>query len=151
MRQRGFEVVSSYVEHAIRLPVRKTAASAGYDIEAAEETLVPPHGMAMIPTGLKAYMQEDEVLALHIRSSMAVRHALMLMNSVGVIDSDYYDNADNEGHILIALWNHGDAAVKIARGERVAQGIFMKYLAADGDEAGQGAERTGGFGSTGHR
>ena len=148
-KRRGFEIVSSYRGQAIHVPVRKTAASAGYDIEAAEAVMIPPHAMAMVPTGLKAYMQADEVLTLYIRSSMAVRRRLMLMNSVGIIDADYYNNADNEGHILVALWNGGEEAAHIARGERIAQGIFIQYLTADDDTAGRGEMRGGGFGSTG--
>ena len=96
-----------------------------------------------MPTGVKAYMQENEVLLVYIRSSAAFKKHLMLMNGVGVIDADYYGNAENEGHILIPIFNYG------AAGERIAQGIFTTYLTVDGDAAGHGAARTGGFGSTG--
>ena len=146
---RGFEVVSVYQGTDIRLPIRKTKASAGYDLSAAEDAVIAPGGSTLVPTGLKAYMQENEVLLLYIRSSVAHKQQLMLMNSVGVIDADYYDNAENEGHILIPLYNFGVSAVHIARGERIAQGIFTDYLAADGDAAGIGTVRQGGFGSTG--
>ena len=105
--------------------------------------------MAMVPTGVKAYMKPDEVLYIHIRSSLAVKRQLVLMNSVGVVDADYYNNPDNEGHIFIALWNRGKEAVTLKAGERLAQGVFMKYLLADGDTAGKGQDRQGGFGSTG--
>lgn len=148
-RMRGFEVVGAYAEKGIALPVRKTAASAGYDLAAAEATVLAPGESALIPTGLKAYMQPDEVLFIYIRSSLATRHSLTLTNSVGVIDADYYDNPQNEGHIYIALRNDGTKTVSLGRGERLAQGIFTKYLAADGDLAGEGARREGGFGSTG--
>ena len=94
-------------------------------------------------------MQPDEVLSIHIRSSLAVKRSLVLMNSVGIVDADYYNNEDNEGHIFIALWNRGHEDVVIEQGERIAQGIFQKYLTADGDEAGHGDVRRGGFGSTG--
>ena len=146
---RGFEVISVYQGTDIRLPIRKTKASAGYDLSAAEDAVIAPGGSTLVPTGLKAYMQENEVLLLYIRSSVAHKQQLMLMNSVGVIDADYYDNAENEGHILIPLYNFGTSAVHIARGERIAQGIFTDYLAADGDAAGIGTVRQGGFGSTG--
>ena len=149
MRQRGFEIVSAYVKTGVSCPERKTGASAGYDLAAAEAAEIPPHGFAMVPTGLKTYMQADEVLLLYIRSSMAVKRQLMLMNGVGVIDADYYGNAENEGHIPIPIFNYGAEAVRIAAGERIAQGIFTTYLTVDGDAAGHGAARTGGFGSTG--
>lgn len=148
-RLRGFEVVGAYAEKGIALPVRKTAASAGYDLAAAEAAVLAPGECALIPTGLKAYMQPDEVLFIYIRSSLAARHSLTLTNSVGIIDADYYDNPQNEGHIYIALRNDGTKPVSFERGERLAQGIFSKYLTADGDLAGEGARREGGFGSTG--
>ncbi len=149
MKTRGFEIVSSYAERGIGLPQRKTAQSAGYDLAAAEAANIAPGASTLIPTGIKAYMQPDEVLCIHIRSSLAVKRHLVLTNSVGVVDADYYNNPDNEGHIYIALTNRGMEPVDIARGERIAQGIFQRYLTADGDEAGEGALRRGGFGSTG--
>ncbi|MBQ1868522.1 MULTISPECIES: dUTP diphosphatase [Selenomonas] len=149
MKVRGFECVSDWQDKGIHLPERKTASSAGYDIEAGEDAIVKPGELTMVPTGVKAYMQSDEVLMIHIRSSMAIKQQLVLMNSVGVVDSDYYNNEDNEGHIFIAFWNRGTKPVAIQKGERIAQGIFQKYLTADDDVAGEGARRQGGFGSTG--
>lgn len=149
MKTRGFEVVSKYQGRGIELPQRKTAASAGYDLQAARTVVIEPGQMAMVPTGLKAYMQSDEVLTIHIRSSLAIKRGLMLANHVGIVDADYYNNEANEGHIFIALWNRGKEPVEIEGGERIAQGIFMKYLTADGDAADEGEVRRGGFGSTG--
>ena len=149
MAVRGFEIVSAYEGKGIALPLRGTAASAGYDLSAAESVVIAPDDMAMVPTGVKAYMEPDEVLYIHIRSSLAVKRQLVLMNSVGVVDADYYNNPDNEGHIFIALWNRGKENVTLKAGERLAQGVFMKYLLADGDTAGKGQDRQGGFGSTG--
>ena len=149
MKQRGFEIVSAYTGAGVLLPARKTGASAGYDLAAAAAVEIVPQGFAMVPTGVKAYMQADEVLLLYIRSSMAVKRQLMLMNGVAVIDADYYGNADNEGHIIVPLYNYGREPVSIAAGERIAQGIFTRYLTADGDMAGCGRARSGGFGSTG--
>ena len=149
MAVRGFEIVSAYEGKGIALPLRGTAASAGYDLSAAESVVIAPGEMAMVPTGVKAYMEPDEVLYIHIRSSLAVKRQLVLMNSVGVVDADYYNNPDNEGHIFIALWNRGKENVTLKAGERLAQGVFMKYLLADGDTAGKGQDRQGGFGSTG--
>lgn len=147
MRTRGFEPVTAYKDAGLPLPERKTAASAGYDIVAAADTVLAPGAVTLVPTGLKAYMQLDEYLGIHIRSGLAVKHALSLVNGQGVIDADYYDNPGNEGHILIAVINHGPAPVTVSRGERIAQGIFYKYLRADGDQVTEG--RGGGFGSTG--
>lgn len=147
MRHRGFEVISSFKDKNIKLPVRKTAHSAGYDIEAAESVSVETGALALVATGLKAYMQADEYLGIHIRSSLGIKQRLLLANSQGVIDSDYYNNSDNEGHIIIALLNMGDRTVTINKGDRIAQGIFYRYLTADEDFA-EGT-RSGGFGSTG--
>ncbi|MDY3973348.1 dUTP diphosphatase [uncultured Veillonella sp.] len=144
---RGFEVVSAFEDKDIALPRRKTTESAGYDIECAEAVTIEPGEMKLVPTGLKAFMNFDEYLAIHIRSSMAIKRHLMLSNSTGIIDSDYYNNEENEGHILIALYNFGQDTVQIERGERVAQGIFSKYLVANNDDA--TGIRVGGFGSTG--
>ena len=149
IRVRGFEIVLNYRDRGISLPVRKTGASAGYDIAAAENVCLHANEMALIPTGLKAYMQPDEYLAIHIRSSLAVKQRLGLANSQGIIDADYYDNPDNEGHILIALINGGSQDVVVSAGMRIAQGIFCKYLLTDQDESTGKEERTGGIGSTG--
>ncbi len=149
MKTRGFEIVSVYRTAGIHLPERKTGASTGYDFAAAETVEIAAGASALIPTGVKAYMQPDEVLLIYIRSSAALKKHLMLMNSVGVIDADYYGNAENEGHIYIPLYNYGKEPVRIAAGERIAQGIFTRYLTVDGDMAGCGEARAGGFGSTG--
>jgi len=148
MAERRFAPVAGF-EGRVSLPSRKTARSAGYDMESAESVDVPAGKVALIPTGLKAYMGGDEVLLLSIRSSLAVKRSLMLANGVGVIDADYADNPDNEGHILIAVHNHGSEPVHVAKGERVAQGIFVHFLTTVDDVA--GGARTGGFGSTGSR
>ena len=148
-RVRGFEIIADYRDRGISLPVRKTCASAGHDIAAAENVCLQAGEMALIPTGLKAYMQPDEYLAIHIRSSLAVKQRLVLANSQGIIDADYYENPDNEGHILIALINGGSQDVVISAGMRIAQGIFCKYLLTDRDELTGKEERTGGIGSTG--
>lgn len=144
---RGFEVVTAYENQGVQLPKRKTTESAGYDIECAEAVTIAPGEMKLVPTGLKAFMNYDEYLAIHIRSGMAVKRRLMLVNSTGIIDSDYYNNKDNEGHILIALVNMGTEPVSLDKGERVAQGIFSKYLITNDDNA--TGIRTGGIGSTG--
>ena len=146
MADRRFAPVAA-CEGRVSLPQRKTAGSAGYDLAAAADTVVEPGRVTLVPTGLKAYMGPDEVLLLTIRSSLAAKRGLLLANGVGVIDSDYADNPDNEGHIMVALANYGGAPVTIAAGERIAQGIFVHYLTTADDAA--GGKRQGGFGSTG--
>ena len=150
MRKRGFEVVKGYEDKGINLPVRKTKHSAAYDIEAAEKIVLPSFKKGMkptlIPTGLKAYMQSDEVLLIVPRSSGPKKQGISFPHNVGVIDSDYYNNSDNEGHIFVQCINLKDEDVVIKKGEAVAQAIFQKYLTVDDDNA--EGERTGGFGST---
>lgn len=144
---RGFEVITAYEDKDIHLPTRKTTESAGYDLECAEAVTLVPGELKLIPTGIKAFMAYDEYLAIHIRSSMAIKRRLALVNSTGIIDSDYYNNEDNEGHIMIAVLNYGTEPVHLEKGERVAQGIFSKYLITNDDDA--TGVRTGGIGSTG--
>ena len=108
-----------------------------------------PRQVAIIPTGLKAYMLPDEYLGVHIRSGLSIKKQLSLINGQGIIDADYYNNPDNEGHIMLAIFNHSEVPVKIEKGMRIAQGIFYKYLTADGDAPGCGEIRQGGMGSTG--
>ena len=147
---RGFEVAKGFEDKGINLPIRKTKYSAGYDIEAAEDIVVPSFKKGdvptLIPTGIKAYMEDDEVLYLYNRSSNPKKKGLILANSVGVIDKDYYGNPDNDGHIMFAFFNIKDEDIEIKKGEAIGQGIFSKYLITDDDEA--SGERQGGFGST---
>ena len=147
---RGFEVAKGFEDKGINLPVRKTKYSAGYDIEAAEDVIIPSFEKGMNPTlvktGLKAYMQDDEVLMLYNRSSNPKKKGLILANSVGVVDKDYYGNQDNDGHIMFAFYNIKEEDITIKKGECIGQGIFQKFLKVDNDNV-QG-ERTGGFGST---
>lgn len=147
-RIRGFEPIEKYIADVIR-PTRKTASSAGYDLAAVENTVLAPHKVTLVATGVKAYMPDDEYLGIYVRSGFSIKNNVSCVNSVGIIDADYYGNEENEGHIMIPLINHGDEPVKIEKGTRVAQGIFHKYFPADGDAAGKGLLRTGGFGSTG--
>ena len=147
---RGFEIAKGWEDKNINLPKRSTKCAAGYDVEAAENTIIPAFKPGvkptLIPTGLKAYMQDDEMLCLYNRSSNPKKKGLVLANSVGIVDKDYYGNADNDGHIMYAMWNFKDEDVKIEKGERIGQAIFQKYLIADNDSA--DSVRTGGFGST---
>ena len=148
MAFRGFEKISKYENVNFPMPQRQTEKSAGYDFYLPEAITLEPGKLTLVPTGVKAYMLPDEFLGMHIRSSMAVKKGLVLVNNVGIIDSDYYNNPDNEGHIMVALINSKDQALTLPAGERIAQGIFYKYLVADGDAQGEKAVRGGGFGST---
>ncbi|MBR1976115.1 MAG: dUTP diphosphatase [Phascolarctobacterium sp.] len=148
MKLRGFEKIAKYADIDFQMPERKTQKSAGYDFCLPEDVVLEPGKLQLVPTGVKAYMQDDEYLGMHIRSSMAVKKRIMLVNNVGIIDADYYNNEDNEGHIMLALLNMGSEPVALPKGERVAQGIFYNYLVADGDDNAEKAVRGGGFGST---
>ena len=143
MKCRGFEILEDYKDNGIRLPIRKTAQSAGYDLEAAADFVLVRQRVVLVTTGLKAFMLPDEVLMIHIRSSLALRYGIILANGAGVIDADY------NGHIMFPLLNHGSEDFQVFKGMRIAQGVFQKYLTIDGDEAGVGELRRGGFGSTG--
>ncbi len=149
-RERGFEIAKGFEELQINLPKRTTKNSAGYDIEAAEDCIIPAFKLGQKPTlvktGLKAYMKSDEVLILANRSSNPGKKGLILANSIGVVDSDYYGNKDNDGHIMFAFYNIKSEDIEIKKGERIGQGIFQKYLMTDNDSA--EGERAGGFGST---
>ncbi|MBP2650273.1 MAG: deoxyUTP pyrophosphatase [Firmicutes bacterium] len=149
MRTRGFEVVAAYQDKGIEIPERKTVYSAGYDIMAAEDTVIEPGVVSLVATGLKAFMPHDEYLGIHIRSGLSIKNALSLINSEGIIDADYYNNPGNEGHIMIAFFNHGANKVIVKKGDRIAQGIFTKYFITDGDDSKKNSNRSGGMGSTG--
>lgn len=147
MAERRFEILPGYRGRGLALPRRHTAASAGYDLAAAEPVEVPAGGVAIVPTGLCVHMPADEFLAIHIRSGLGVRAGLVLANGTGIVDADYAANPENGGHILLALRNLGAAPIMIGAGERVAQGIFHRYQTVDDDAPGD--TRRGGFGSTG--
>ena len=147
---RGFEVAKGFENKGINLPVRKTKYSAGYDVEAAEDTIVPAFKPGIKPTlvktGIKAYMQKNEYLMLANRSSNPGKKGLILANSVGIVDKDYYENPDNDGHIMFAFYNIKDEDIEIKKGDCIGQAIFMPFLIVENDEA-EGV-RAGGFGST---
>ena len=131
----------------ITLPVRSTKHSAAYDIKIMEEKTLHPGDSLAFKTGLKVCMNPDEVLYIFSRSSMGYKYDVSLTNCVGVIDSDFYNNEDNEGHFKVKLINHGDKDFEVKVGDRIAQGVFMKYLTVDDEEAITNV-RTGGIGST---
>lgn len=129
------------------IPKRSTKISAGYDFKAIEEFSLKPGEIKKIPTGIKACMEKDEVLLIVVRSSMGFKYNIRMCNQVGVIDSDYYNNPKNEGHIWIALKNEGDIEYTFKKDEGFAQGIFTKFLTVE-EESEIKNVREGGFGST---
>ena len=147
---RGFEIAKGFEDKNINLPERKTKYSAGYDVECAEDIIIPSFKKGMKPTlvktGIKAYMKDNEYLMLVNRSSNPGKKGLVMANSVGIIDKDYYGNPDNDGHFMFAFYNMKEEDIEIKKGDCIGQAIFMPYLLADDDNA--NGERTGGFGST---
>lgn len=130
----------------IRLPERATTGSAGYDFFCPMDITLTKETAVKIPTGIRCKMSNDIVLNLYPRSGLGFKYKLRLNNTVGIIDSDYY-NADNEGHIMLKLQLEGDKdCVKIGRGCGIVQGIFNRYYTAKEDDV--TSKRTGGFGST---
>lgn len=128
------------------IPQRATTHSAGFDFALKETITLKPNDTTLTFTDVKCELNDNEVLLLFIRSSIGVKKHLMLANGTGVIDSDYYNNAENEGNIGIALHNYGTDTITLDKGERVAQGIILNYI-GDGKV---GNIRSGGFGSSGN-
>lgn len=135
-----------------KIPERSTKKSAGYDFYNPERIEILPYKLGdnptLAPTGIKAYMKDNEFLMLVNRSSNPKKKKLVIPNSVGIIDADYADNSDNEGEIMFAFYNLSNETVVIEVGEKLGQGIFMEYKTVYNDNA--EGERTGGFGSTGN-
>jgi dUTP pyrophosphatase len=130
------------------LPTRSDLGSAGYDFYTPVDLVIEPGKVVKFETNIKAKMLEDEVLKLYVRSSIGIKKNLMLCNGTGIIDSTYYNNPDNEGNIIVALYNYGDNVQSIKAGDRVIQGVFMKYLITE-DDSPINAKRLGGIGSSG--
>lgn len=139
-----FERVSKYPNAVI--PYRATEHSAGYDFVAAEGVYVRPHSISLIPTGIKCQLEPEYYLQLALRSSTPKKKGLMLANGIGIIDADYYNNSDNEGHIMFQVYNFTDDTVEIEAGERIGQGTILRYYITEDDNA--TGKREGGFGST---
>ena len=144
LKAKGFE------EKDFNLPIRKTAKSAGYDFECIEDIEIPPYHLGdkpvLVPTGVKCQMEDNEFLSLINRSSNPKKKNLVIPNSLGIIDADYFENPDNDGHIMFAFYNLGNEPVKIEKGYGLGQGIFIKFEITDDDNA--KGERKSGFGST---
>mgnify|MGYP003556269586 FL=1 len=163
-KTRGFEVVANahrqHVQEAvvfgkvqvqyaeITLPIRADRRSAGYDMYLPQDVLLLPAQKIIIWSDVKAFMQEDEYVALHIRSSLGIKQGIILSNITGIVDSSYYNNPANDGNIGFALLNTSGKGVQLKAGERICQAIFQKYLLADNDNV-LAEERLGGSGSSG--
>ena len=144
---RGFYALPDFehfFENGVDKPARKTKKAAGYDICSIENITIEPGTKAAIPTGLTSYMQDDEVLYLFVRSGLAYSKDLTLQNATGVIDADF-----EGGHIKVLLRNEGTEAFEVKVGDRIAQGVFAKFLVTDDDDKVEKAERTDGLGHTG--
>ena len=138
---------SKEIYNSYNLPVRHTNCSAGYDFESILSFELQPGEIKKIPTGIKVQMNQDEMLMIVVRSSTGFKYNVRMCNQVGIIESDYYNNSSNEGHMWIALQNEGTEVFKVEAGDRIAQGIFVKFLTVD-EEAKIDNERNGGLGST---
>lgn len=146
---RKFELVKeAYRKNATaQLPRRATRKAAAYDFFSPIDIEIPPHGSVMFWTDVKAAMEDDEVLLLNVRSSMG-KHPVMIANTQGWVDADYYGNPDNDGNIGCRLYNLSNEPFHASAGSRIMQGMFIKRLLTDDDDGGL-SERTGGHGSTG--
>lgn len=152
---RGFKIISKnewlkVMDEAsfsnVVLPKRSTKASAGYDFYMPYDVVIEPNEEVVIKTGIKSYMNTGEVLLIFVRSSLGFKYNVRLKNQTGIIDSDYFDNPSNEGHIMVALKNEGSKPLELKTGDRFVQGVFINYLITDDDEA--TSSRVGGIGST---
>ena len=143
-----YEKDADAIYNAIRLPQRATKGSAGYDYFSPVSFTLKPGETIKIPTGIRARMEEGWVLCNFPRSGQGFKFRLQLNNTVGIIDSDYYDS-DNEGHIMAKLTNDSNEGkvLTVRAGEGFLQGIFFPFGITQDDEA--DAVRNGGFGSTG--
>ena len=131
-----------------KLPTRADNGSAGYDFYIPRDFNILPGETILIPTNVKAAMEQDEVLLLYVRSSIGIKRRCVLANGTGVIDSTYYNNPDNDGNITIALTNLSKQIQQFNKGDRIMQGVFVKYLITDNDQP-LSATRKGGIGSSG--
>jgi dUTP pyrophosphatase len=150
---RGFEVVADWARRVpgaeVILPRRSTTKAAGYDIFALTGGVLEPGDKMEFPTDVKVYMQDNEVFKLYPRSNQGIVYDVMLANTTGVIDADFYNNPKNDGGFTIVLRNLGPTPYIVNPGDRIAQGVFTPYLLADNERDEDLRIRTGGVGSTG--
>ena len=148
LKVRGFEIVSEqHKKHDnVLLPLRGTSKSAGYDFYSNDTVTIKPGEKYLFWTDIKAYMLPQEVLEIFVRSSIAIKKGLILCNQVGIIDADYHNNKSNDGNIGICLRNISNDDAVIKKEERIAQGIFKRFLISDNCNSDE--DRTGGIGHT---
>lgn len=132
----------------IKLPARATSGSAGYDFYAPRDITVGPGKTVKVATGIKVRMEEDYCLMIFPRSGLGFKYRMQLDNTVGIIDSDYYNNESNEGHIFIKITNDSreEKTIFVEKGKGFAQGIFVPFGVTEDDSA--PGTRTGGIGSS---
>ena len=133
------ELYNSY-----KLPSRNSTNAAGYDFYLIKDIEIKPNEIIKIPTGVKAYFQPDEALFIIVRSSTGFKYNIRLVNQIGVVDADYYNNKDNEGHMFVKIQNEGTETAKFKAGDHIAQGIFINFLKTDSDNKIE-AERTSNY------
>lgn len=134
-------------EPDFKLPERSTKNSGGYDFFAMEDFILEPNKITYIPTGVKAKMLDDEILVIANRSSNPKKKGIILASGINIIDADYYGNPDNDGEISLILQNITSEPIKVSKGDKTVQGVFIKYLKTDNDNS--DTERVSGIGSTG--
>ena len=127
-----------------KLPQRDSDSTAGYDIYLLEDLIIEPNEIKKIPTGIKSFFGKDEVLFLIVRSSTGFKYNIRLCNQVGIIDADYYNNENNEGHIMFDFV--ASDYVGFHKGDKYMQGVIIQYFKVDEDDTNE--TRSGGFGST---
>ncbi|MGL6025421.1 MAG: hypothetical protein ACRC0F_12520 [Cetobacterium sp.] len=148
MKIRGFEVVrESMRKHKgeIQLPTRGSQHAIAYDIYSPIECVIKPNERKLIFSDVKAYFQDEEALLINVRSSMG-KHGIMMANSTGWVESDYYNNESNDGNLGVFLYNSSDIDFEIKVGDRIGQAMFIPFLIADNGNT--DSVRKGGFGST---
>lgn len=144
---KSFGVSNEEDPFELTIPMRSTKNSAGYDFFAPKNITIPSGETVIIKTGIKVHLDSDKVLMIVPRSSMGIKHGITLANTIGIIDSDYYSNPDNDGHIMIALFNNSPRDYEIKMRDKIAQGIITNFYVTKDDNCTE--ERTGGIGSTG--
>ena len=146
---KDFKNIDTKYEDII-IPKRSTKFSAGYDFYMPYDLTVKKNEVVLIPTGIKVMLNSDEFLGIYIRSSLGFKYNLRMCNQVGIIDSDYYNNPSNEGHIFVKLKNEGDNDIILKKYDRYVQGIIQKYYIVDNEKEIEDI-RVGGIGSSGRR
>ena len=146
---KDFKNIDTKYEDII-IPKRSTKFSAGYDFYMTYDLTVKKNEVVLIPTGIKVMLNSDEFLGIYIRSSLGFKYNLRMCNQVGIVDSDYYNNPSNEGHIFVKLKNEGDNDIILKKYDRYVQGIIQKYYIVDNENEIEDI-RVGGIGSSGRR